>query len=199
MTGEPGRLSRRRTLAGAGSLVAVGLAGCSGGDGGGGNGNGNGDGSNGDDGDDGENGDDGPERTEGAEVINVQASQFSPQIVEVESGTTVRWEQRAASHTVTFYHEDNGRQHRVPDGVEPLDVDVNPGDEFQEFTVEVPGVYDYFCRPHEVDDQHIGSIVVPGNDDPDQPGLQEPGDDFEPFPAREIENLNEQAREMLGI
>lgn len=197
MTGKAGGYSRRHVLAGAGSLTVAALAGCSGGGDGGGNGNGNGNGDNGDE--NGDEGDDGPERTEGATVINVQASQFSPPVVEVEQGTTVRWEQRAAAHTVTFYHEDNGRQHRVPEGVDAFDVDVNPGDEFQEFTFEVPGVYDYFCDLHEVDDQQIGSVVVPGNDDPDQPGLQEPGDDFEPFAARQLENLNEQAREMLGI
>jgi len=198
MTGKPGRYSRRHLLAGAGSLTVAALAGCSGGDDGGGNGNGNGNGDNGDGNGD-ENGDDGPERTEGATVINVQASVFSPPVVEVEQGTTVRWEQRAAAHTVTFYHEDNGRQHRVPEGVEPFDVDVNPGDEFQEFTFEVPGVYDYYSRENEVSNQMIGSVVVPGNDDPGQPGLQEPSDDFEPFAARQIEDLNEQAREMLGI
>jgi plastocyanin len=202
MTAHRHSQSRRRVLAVAGSLAATALAGCSGDDGGG-NGNGNGDGNGNEDGDNGaENGDDGTEgeeRTEGAEVVNVQATQFSPQIVEIEPGTTVRWEHRAATRTVTFYHEDNDRQHRVPEGVEPVDVDINPGDEFHEHTFEVPGVYDYFSRPNENNDQMIGSIIVSGNDDPDQPGLQEPGDEFEPFAANEVKSLNEQAREMLGM
>ena len=200
MTAHRDRQSRRRVLAVAGSLAAAGLAGCSGDDNvgnGHGNGNGNGDGGNG--GANGEDGTEGEERTEGAEVINVQASQFDPQIVEIESGTTVRWEHRAATRTVTFYHEDNDRQHRVPEGIEPVDADINPGDEFHEYTFEAPGVYDYFSRPNENSDQMVASTVVPGNDDPDQPGLQEPSDEFEPFAANEIEGLNEEAREILGI
>ena len=147
MTGNRVRRSRRQILAGTGAALVAGLAGCSGGDGGGGNGNGNrngnGDGSNGD-----ENGDNGMEddRTEDAEEVNVEANNFNPQIMELEPGTTVRWEHRGGTHTVTFYHEDNERQQRVPEGVEAVDEDINPGSEFYEFTFEEPGVYDYFCR-----------------------------------------------------
>ena len=200
MTGNRVRRSRRQILAGAGAMLLASLAGCSGDDGGGGNGNGNGngDGSNGD-----ENGDDGMEddRTEDAEEVNVEANNFNPQIIEIEPGTTVRWEHRggAGSHTFTFYHEDNGRQHRVPEGVEDVDEPINNGTKFYEFTFEKAGVYDYYCEFHE-GKQMIGSVVVTGNDDPEQPGLAEPDDeDFEPFAAQEIQDLNDQAREMLGI
>ena len=198
MTGNRVRRSRRQILAGTGAALVAGLAGCSGGDGSGGNGNGNGngngDGSNGD-----ENGDNGMEddRTEDAEEVNVEANNFNPQIMELEPGTTVRWEHRGATHTVTFYHEDNERQQRVPEGVEAVDEDINPGSEFYEFTFEEPGVYDYFCQEHP--EQMIGSIIVAGNDDPNQPGLQEPGEEFEPFAAQEIRSLNDEARDILGI
>ena len=81
-----------------------------------------------------------------------------------------------------------------------MDTVINPGDTYYEFTFEEPGVYDYYCQPHENSDQMIGSIVVTGNDDPEQPGLAEPDDeDFEPFAAQKIQDLNGQAREMLGI
>lgn len=47
----------------------------------------------------------------------------------------------------------------LPDGAEPWDSDdLEPGDEFS-ITLEVPGDYVYFCRPHEVLGQ-IGAITV---------------------------------------
>lgn len=49
---------------------------------------------------------------------------------------------------------------RIPDRAEPWDSHflVNPGSHF-EVTLTVPGVYDYFCMPHEVADM-VGRIVV---------------------------------------
>jgi len=178
----------------------AGLAGCSGGgDGGGDDGENGGDGGDGNGGDDGENGEEEDTRTEDAVEITVEANTFTPELREVEPGSVVRWEHIGGTHTMTFYHEDNDKAHRVPEGVEAVDENINAGTGFFEMTVETPGVYDYFCRPHENSDQMIGTLVVGENDDPDQPGLQEPGDEHEPFVRQKLEQLNSQARDVLGL
>jgi plastocyanin len=197
MTGEKTRRTRRRVLAGAGSLFVAGLAGCSStdsGSSGNGDGNGNSDANGGD-----ENGDAEGGRTEDAAEIFVESNNFNEQVVEIEPGGVVRWEHVGGTHTVTFYHEENDRQNRVPEGAEAVDMDMTNATDFFEHTLEIPGVYDYYCRPHEDSHQMIGTIVVGGNDDPDQPGLQEPSEDVAPFTAQEIEDLNAEARELLGI
>jgi plastocyanin len=202
MTDKRTGVGRRRVLLGTGSLVVAGLAGCSGGGDDGGNGGDDGenggDGGDGNGGDDGENGEPERTRTEGATEITVQANEFNPEFQEVEPGSVVRWEHIGGTHTMTFYHEDNDKPHRVPEGVEAVDEEINSGTEFFEATLDTPGVYDYFCRFHE-GSQMIGTLVVGENDDPDQPGLQEPSDEHEPFVRQKLEQLNSQARDVLGI
>lgn len=86
---------------------------------------------------------------------------FDPIGLFVEPGTTVRWVLEANVHTATAYHPANGnRAQRIPDGAQPWDSGylVNPGDSF-EVKLEVPGVYDYFCLPHERAGM-VGRIVV---------------------------------------
>jgi plastocyanin len=62
----------------------------------------------------------------------------------VPAGTTVRWiNGDAESHTVT---EDLGR----------FDAEIWPGESFS-FTFSEPGVYFYYCKPH---DWMIGEITV---------------------------------------
>jgi len=205
MTENRDGIGRRGVLAGVGSMVTVGLAGCGGGpsaveenggddDGGngngdGGNGNGNGDG-------DGGNGDDG---TEADVQVFVEANQFNEQVVEMEPGETIRWQHVGGTHTVTFYHEGNTRQHRVPEGAPAVDENINDGARSYEVTLDQPGVYDYHCQPHENSDQMIGTIIVGDNDDPDQPGLKEPNSDIPTFAGEELMELNNRARDILGI
>jgi plastocyanin len=86
---------------------------------------------------------------------------FDPVGLFVDPGTTVRWVVDANVHTATAYHPANGnRARRIPEGAEPWDSGylVNPGDSF-EVTLDVPGVYDYFCLPHERAGM-VGRIVV---------------------------------------
>lgn len=77
---------------------------------------------------------------------------FDPVGLRIAPGQTVRWVNRDAgnAHTATAYHPDNGgRPRRIPDGVPPWDSDyLLPGETFA-VTLEMPGVYDYFCVPHE--------------------------------------------------
>jgi plastocyanin len=86
---------------------------------------------------------------------------FDPVGVLVEPGTTIRWVAVENVHTATAYHPRNGRHSlRIPEGAAPWDSGylVNPGDRF-ETTLVVPGVYDYFCLPHEAAGM-VGRIVV---------------------------------------
>jgi plastocyanin len=86
---------------------------------------------------------------------------FDPIGLYVKPGTTVRWTARENVHTTTAYHPDNDHHPlRIPEGAIPWDSGflVNPGDHF-EVTLTVPGVYDYYCMPHETAGM-VGRIVV---------------------------------------
>jgi plastocyanin len=86
---------------------------------------------------------------------------FDPVGVLVDPGITIRWVVEANVHTATAYHPANGdRPRRIPVGARPWDSGylVNPGDAF-EMTLTVPGVYDYYCLPHEQAGM-VGRIVV---------------------------------------
>ncbi len=68
----------------------------------------------------------------------------------------------STSRWATAYHPSLfDRQQRIPEGAEPWDSDyLLPGDSFS-VTLTVPGVYDYYCVPHE----HAGMVgrIVVGN------------------------------------
>ena len=87
---------------------------------------------------------------------------FTPIGLWVAPGTRVRWPNDGAgnTHTATAYHPANGaRQRRIPEGAEPWDSGyLMPGESFA-VSLVVPGVYDYFCLPHEHDGM-VGRIVV---------------------------------------
>jgi plastocyanin len=86
---------------------------------------------------------------------------FDPIGIMVAPGTTVRWMVHANVHTTAAYHPRNDHHSlRIPEKAEPWDSHflVNPGDHFA-VTLTVPGVYDYFCAPHEAAGM-VGRIVV---------------------------------------
>ena len=86
---------------------------------------------------------------------------FDPIGVYVEPGTTVRWIVRENVHTTTAYHPRNDRHSlRIPESAQAWDSGflVSPGDHF-DVTLSVPGVYDYYCMPHEAAGM-VGRIVV---------------------------------------
>jgi len=86
---------------------------------------------------------------------------FDPIGVHVRPGQTVRFTVHANVHTTTAYHPKNDHHSlRIPERAVPWDSRflVNPGSHF-EVTLTVPGVYDYFCAPHEVAGM-VGRIVV---------------------------------------
>jgi plastocyanin len=86
---------------------------------------------------------------------------FDPIGLYVEPGETVRWIARENVHTTTAYHPKNDHHSlRIPDGAAPWDSGflVKPGATF-DVTLTVPGVYDYYCMPHEAAGM-VGRIVV---------------------------------------
>src|SRR5207237_1636437 len=89
---------------------------------------------------------------------------FDPIGLYVEPGATVRWIARENVHTATAYHPRNDHHSlRIPERAMPWDSGflVHPGDHF-EVTLTVPGVYDYFCAPHDAAGM-VGRVVVGGS------------------------------------
>ena len=91
---------------------------------------------------------------------------FQPAGVHLAPGDRVRWVLEGGAHSTTAYHPDHGASRRIPAAAEPWDSGIlfRPGDAFER-VFEIPGVYDYFCRPHEAAGM-VGRIVVgrPGVD-----------------------------------
>lgn len=87
---------------------------------------------------------------------------FDPVGLWILPGQTIRWTNRdpGDSHTATAYHPDiRGRSRRIPKGAQPWDSDfLLPGESYS-VTLNQPGVYDYYCRPHEHAGM-VGRIVV---------------------------------------
>ena len=86
---------------------------------------------------------------------------FDPIGLFVKPGTTVRWIVRENVHTTTAYHPRNDHHSlRIPEKAKSWDSGflVNPGSHF-DVTLTVPGVYDYYCAPHEAAGM-VGRIVV---------------------------------------
>lgn len=86
---------------------------------------------------------------------------FDPIGLFIQPGDRIRWVIKNNVHTVAAYHPTNENHSlRIPDKAKPWNSDylVNPGDRF-EMVLSVPGVYDYYCEPHE-EAGMIGRIVV---------------------------------------
>ncbi len=87
---------------------------------------------------------------------------FDPIGVRIEVGQAVRWTNRDAgnSHTATAYHPDlSERPLRIPQDAQPWDSGYLLPDHTLSVTLTVPGVYDYYCIPHEMAGM-VGRIVV---------------------------------------
>ena len=114
---------------------------------------------------------------------------FDPIGLLVRPGQTVRWTNREAGnvHTATAYHPSNlDHALRIPRAALPWDSDyLMPGESFAVELTE-PGVYDYFCIPHEHAGM-VGRIVVggPGPDDGVRPDGDLPDVALRAFPPVE--------------
>jgi plastocyanin len=119
-------------------------------------------------------------------IIEIQdPHDFVPDELEVAVGDTITWVNTGnIVHTSTLDPEiaQDESNAQLPEGADTWDSgDLEPGDEFS-ITLEVPGEYVYFCRPHEVLGQ-IGTITVTGNgeavdgSDDEEADTDDPGDD----------------------
>ncbi|MBK0398283.1 hypothetical protein H0I76_03695 [Limibaculum sp. M0105] len=106
---------------------------------------------------------------------------FAPLAIAVAPGAMLRFvnHDKGNSHTATTYHPAIfDRPRRIPSGAAPWDSDfLLPGASF-EVTLSVPGVYDYYCIPHE----HAGMVgrIVVGR--PGDPGWEGPAGDAGDLP-----------------
>jgi plastocyanin len=114
---------------------------------------------------------------------------FDPAGVHIAPGDTVRWMQVSGFHSITAYHPRNDNHElRIPEAAKPWDSDVlltqypSPGSTF-EHVFSVGGVYDYFCKPHEMAGM-VGRVVVgdPGSGPGTKPVGYAPGRHWKPVP-----------------
>jgi plastocyanin len=85
---------------------------------------------------------------------------FDPAGLLIQPGRTVRFLCEANYHTTAAYHPANANHSlRIPRTAQPWCSDVlQPGEQF-EVTLTVPGVYDYYCMPHE-EAGMVGRLIV---------------------------------------
>ncbi|HZR97217.1 MAG TPA: plastocyanin/azurin family copper-binding protein [Chloroflexota bacterium] len=76
-------------------------------------------------------------------------NRFEPAAITVPVGTTVSWADVSGTHTTTSY-----------DGLWDSERRLQVGETFS-YTFDQPGVYRYYCRPHE-NSGMIGTVVVTG-------------------------------------
>jgi plastocyanin len=89
---------------------------------------------------------------------------FEPIGLLIQPGQTVRWTNKdpGNSHTATAYHPENeAHPLRIPAGAQSWNSDYLLPDESFSVVLTAPGVYDYFCIPHEHAGM-VGRIVVAG-------------------------------------
>jgi plastocyanin len=113
---------------------------------------------------------------------------FRPHGLAVAVGTTIRFVNRdpGNSHTSTAYHPDNfDRSRRIPKAARAWDSDFLLPDDSFEVTLKVPGVYDYYCIPHEMAGM-AGRIVV---GDLGDAGWEGPSRDTDDVPSEVLETL----------
>lgn len=117
-----------------------------------------------------------------AEVVEMRGTArgeriwFAPLGLVVAPGTVLRFvnRDRGNSHTATSYHPDLfGRARRIPAAAAPWDSGFLLPEESFEVRLTVPGVYDYYCIPHEMAGM-AGRIIV---GEPGDPGFEGPAGD----------------------
>jgi len=175
-------LSRRRVLAMAGTGIGAALAGCSGGQATNGSGQGTtttmatrATGTKASESEHGTNpyiptpvGDPADQQTVSMAMTVNGGHYFIPTIVWVTKGGTVTFVNSTGGHTATAYSSKNGKSDRIPDGATSFDSGLlhEPGATFKH-TFDTPGIYDYYCKPHEPLGM-VGKIIVGGPKDVDQ-------------------------------
>ncbi|WP_323764110.1 cupredoxin domain-containing protein [Marinovum sp.] len=118
---------------------------------------------------------------------------FAPRGLAVATDTVLRFVNRdpGNSHTATAYHPGLfDRARRIPAAASPWDSDfLLPGASF-DVTLTVPGVYDFYCIPHEMAAM-VGRIVVGAPDDPGWEGTAGPSKDVSQAVLAALPPVNE--------
>jgi plastocyanin len=86
---------------------------------------------------------------------------FTPAVIWLESGGTIEWSIEGAAHSVTAYHPNNDKPLRIPEDATSFDSGTLDAGETYEHTFETPGVYNYYCTPHESLGM-VGVVIVNG-------------------------------------
>lgn len=122
---------------------------------------------------------------------------YVPHLVWIEPGGTVTWHVESGAHDTVAYHPENDRPLRMPEGATPWQSELlEAGDSF-EHTFEQPGVYDYFCTPHEAVGM-VGTVIVGEPDSHGQPALAEPQASLPEAARAELSDLGAMVDEALG-
>lgn len=103
---------------------------------------------------------------------------FDPAGLHVEPGQTIRWTNRDPSnvHTATAYHPANDDHPlRIPRGAKPWDSGYIRLDRSFSVVLTRPGVYDYYCIPHEMAGM-VGRIIVGRPSDDGWQGVESTAD-----------------------
>ncbi|MFC7097639.1 plastocyanin/azurin family copper-binding protein [Halobaculum marinum] len=142
-----------------------------------------------------------PEEPSASATVNLVTADggyhFDPHVVWVEPGGTVTFHNESGSHTATAYAEANDKPGRIPEGGTAFDTGMltEAGAE-HEVTLDTPGVYDYYCAPHEAMGM-VATVVVGHPDAHEATGLTDPQSSL-PSGAREkIRGLNETVHGMI--
>jgi halocyanin-like protein len=122
---------------------------------------------------------------------------FVPELVNVRRGGAIRFESPSGVHTATAYHPGNGEPQRVPEGSMDWNSDLLSQGQSYSINLQRPGVYDYFCMPHEGNGM-VASIIVgiPGDTDA-EPGLAEVQDEMPEAAATKLADLNDRATQQI--
>lgn len=88
-------------------------------------------------------------------TVNVGADgslKFTPETLEVESGTTVTWKWKSNTHNIAV-------DSQPADANWPGEPDIHDTGHEYSYTFDVPGTYDYHCDPHKSAGM-TGTVVV---------------------------------------
>lgn len=91
---------------------------------------------------------------------------FEPMGLQISAGDIVRFTFESPEHTITAFHREMGREHRVPDDALPFSSPVISEGGFWLYQFDSPGTYDVFCAPHEP----FGMVMRLVVGDPDSEG-----------------------------
>ncbi|WP_411963854.1 plastocyanin/azurin family copper-binding protein [Haloferax sp. YSMS24] len=99
-------------------------------------------------------------------LAETTAFHYEPTGISVEPGDVVLYSAETPDHGLAAYHERHGRQNRVPEGVGPISAPLVPVGGYWLYKFETPGVYDFYCPPHQIFGM-VSRVVVTDGDVPE--------------------------------